>query len=467
MADLDKAARDALPGEDFAVPGKRMLPIHDEKHTRLAWDMVDRTKGLSDDERREARTRIKRRATALGVKTDDWHLTASVSFEAMALEMPEVENHTNRMPFKGVLTRVDQLSDEPPGGANGKRTFIPKAVAEKALETLLGMGVDCTPNFDGHDRKYKIGIITGADIVGDAVQIEGIFYAKDFPEETARIQREKGALGFSFEADARIHDMDADTWEIEYCVFTGAAVLYKDLAAYKTTSLAAKAEKELEMTKEEMQAMLDAAMKPLNEKIDAQNKELAELKARGASLAGPIIDQVKPHVDALNACASSMEAAGVGTDPKAGHAGVIRKVAAHLAAEAVSGKTPMIYRDHDYLPDARVEAAALAAAREQVEAKDKELKELRETVKDLSTKYADLSAKAFKESKDPERKTLPGNVLGLMAKAGLTNDKIADGKFTVEQVNAMLDAGGVKGQDAIKFKLNLRQQGLMPAGQAA
>jgi hypothetical protein len=463
MADLDKAARDALPDSDFAAPRTRQLPMHDEKHTRLAWDMVDRAKGLSDTERREARTRIKTRASELGIKTEDWHITASVSFEAMALDVPDVEGHTNKMPFKGILTRVDQLSDEPPGGASGKRTYMPKTVAEAALPSLLGMAVDCTKDFDGHDRKSKIGLITGAEIVGDGVQIEGFFYAKDFPEETARIKREKEALGFSFEADARIHDMDADTWEIEYCVFTGAAVLYKDLAAYKTTSLAAKAEKDIEMTKEELQAILEASMKPLTEKIDAQGKELAELKARGASLAGPIIDQVRPHVDALNACAASMEAAGVGTDPKAGHAGVVRKIAAHLAAEAVSGKVPMIYRDHDYLPDARVEAAAQAAIAE----KDKQIAELSASVKDLGTKVTDLSAKAFNEAKPAERATLPGNVLTLLAKANIAEDKLVDGKMTVEQVNTMLDASGIRGQAAIETKLKLRHAGLMPSGKAA
>lgn len=50
MANLDKSAREALPDSDFAVPGKRKLPIHDATHATLAWDMVDRTSGLSSDE---------------------------------------------------------------------------------------------------------------------------------------------------------------------------------------------------------------------------------------------------------------------------------------------------------------------------------------------------------------------------------------------------------------------------------
>jgi hypothetical protein len=39
MAKLTKEERDKLPAEHFALPDKRELPIHDETHTGLAWDM--------------------------------------------------------------------------------------------------------------------------------------------------------------------------------------------------------------------------------------------------------------------------------------------------------------------------------------------------------------------------------------------------------------------------------------------
>lgn len=80
MAELDRQLntaltareRDALPDEMFAVPAKRELVIRDADHVRLAWDMVDRTKDLTDAERAEARHRILRRAHALGMDTSDW-----------------------------------------------------------------------------------------------------------------------------------------------------------------------------------------------------------------------------------------------------------------------------------------------------------------------------------------------------------------------------------------------------------
>ena len=71
------------------------------------------------------------------------------------------------MPFSGVLTKLDEPSDYAPGGAAGKRIIVTADAAQKALESLLGMAVDFTPSFDGHDAKSKIGIITSADIVGN------------------------------------------------------------------------------------------------------------------------------------------------------------------------------------------------------------------------------------------------------------------------------------------------------------
>jgi hypothetical protein len=462
MAKLTKEERDALPDEMFAVPGKRKLPMRDEDHVRLGWDMVDRTQGLTSDERRIARERLKHRAGELGINTSDWHITACVAFEAMALAMPDVADHPNRMPFRGVLTRIDQPSDAPPGGSGGYRTLIPKAVAEKALPSLLGMALDYTPDFDGHDRRQKIGLITGAEIVGDAIEIEGFFYAKDFPEECEQIRAEKDALGFSFECDARIQDVSADIWEISHCVFTGAAVLYKHLAAYTTTSLAAKAEQELEMTKEELLAIFAEANKPLTEAVATLTDKVNQIEAKGASLAGPIIDQVKPHVDALNAAADAMEKSGVGNDGKAGHAGVVRKIAAHMAAEAVSGRVPMIYRDHDYLPDARVEAGADKKVVEDAVAAA--VKPIQEALEAAQTQVKDLQAKAFNTSEAPQRQTFSPEVKSLLAKAGIGEDAVADGKkLSVEQVDKMLEAAGINGRQAITAKLKLMHEGVINA----
>ena len=458
---LTKEQRAALPETDFAVPGKRKLPIHDVTHCRLAHDMLDRAQGLTDDERAHARRAILDRAKTLGIDTTEWATAASVSFEAMALEMPEWDGHPNRMPFSGVLTRIDQPSDKPPGGDNGqrtKRTIMSREVAEAALPSLLGMAVDFKPDFTGHDPQNKIGVITEANVVGDAVEIKGHFYAKDFPGECARIRAEKGALGFSFEVDARIQDADADPWVIQSCVFTGAAVLYKNLAAYTSTSLAAQASKDIDMTPEEFKAQMAEAIKPLVDQIQAQAAELVKLKA-GASLGGAIIDQVKPHVDALNACANAMEAAGVGNDSSSGHARYVRAVAAHMAAEAVNGRVPKVFTDHSFLPEARIEASVAKQIADVTTA----LKAAQDQSAALETQVKDLKAAAFQQSQAPARSTISPEVKRLLAKGSVDEGALSDGKkLSVTQFDTVLTAAGVTDPTArMTAKLQAMNDGIL------
>jgi hypothetical protein len=67
MAALTEEERGKLGAEDFAVPHKRMLPIHDEGHARQAWNELDRTGGLDTFEKEEARHRIVRALHRFGV----------------------------------------------------------------------------------------------------------------------------------------------------------------------------------------------------------------------------------------------------------------------------------------------------------------------------------------------------------------------------------------------------------------
>lgn len=457
---LTKEQRDALAPEDFAVPAKRKMPIRntedDETHTRLAWDMVDRTKGLTDAERSEARSRILKRAKELDIDTKGWHLTASIAFEAVSLNMPKDDDHPNKMPFNGVLTRVDQSSDAPPSGGEGHCTYIPKAVAEAALPSLLGMAVDYKPNLDGHDRRAKIGLITGATIEGDGVHIEGFFYASDFPEETARIQAEKDRLGFSYECQARIQDLDADPWVVGHCVFTGAAVLLKHLAAYQTTSLAAEAEQALENDdmSDEIKKMLEA----MGEQLKSVTEQVADIKANGAKAVQATAehDRVKPHADKLRACAAAMEADGIGTHATKGHANFLRGMAASMEAEAIKGNVPHIYNDHSYFDDRKYEAAADPAV-------TKKLETLEASVSTIVTAMTDLSAKAFVHAEAPARQTLSPAIQTLLAKGGLDagNDQLT---LTASQADELFDKTGLKGSARIEARLKLREAGVLQPG---
>ena len=89
----------------------------------------------------------------------------NLEMEAMALELPEVAGHPNRLAFHGVLTLVGVASQRPPSGARGHRVMLTRKATEAALPSLLGMALDYTPALDSHDARRKIGIITEAEIV--------------------------------------------------------------------------------------------------------------------------------------------------------------------------------------------------------------------------------------------------------------------------------------------------------------
>ena len=158
--------------------------------------------------------------------------------EAMAITIPQVRDHPNRVPFEGVLTVVNTPSDKAPSGARGHRVMLTREAVENALPSLLGMAVDYRPGWDGHDARCKIGIVTEANLIGKKLVVKGYLYARDFPDATQAIQAHlPQALGMSYElADARVEDMHAEIWKLTRITFTGAAILLREKAAYKETS---------------------------------------------------------------------------------------------------------------------------------------------------------------------------------------------------------------------------------------
>lgn len=460
---LTKKDREAIPEEHFAVPGKRKLPINDERHTRLAWDMVDRTQGLTQEERSTARSRILKRAKQLGIDTKDWHKVKSMAISAMSLNIAHDDDHPNKMPFGGVLTKLDEPSDYAPGGANGRRIIVTADAARAALRSLLGMAVDFTPHFDGHDAQAKIGIITSADVVGNEIKIEGFIYAADFPETAELIQALKDVLGFSFEAQRLvIEDPSADILRITELTFTGAAILRKDKAAYTTTSLAASAAQEFDMDAEELKKILAEANAPLLERIttlETQNQSLVkDLQANAA-----VRSSVEPHCSALEGCAAAMEAAGIGAEPKSGHAAVLRRMASSMRAEAAIGKIPHIFRDHDYPyyagadktvdPD-KVVADKIAAA---VEAA---VKPLKDQLAAAETKVKDLTEVRRVQATAPERKTLSASATAALSRIGLTVPE-GDKKLAVGEVDKLATGANLNLTQKIALKNELDRAGML------
>jgi hypothetical protein len=166
-----------------------------------------------------------------------------MQWEAMALAMPDVEGHPNRRRFRGVLTVANAPSDRAPSGARGHKVMLTAKATERALPSLLGMGVDYAPELDRHDAQRKVGIITSAELQAGTgpthrLDVSGYLFERDFPEVINEMTRRKGELGMSYEiADVRVVDTEAPVWVATDFKFTGAAVLLRDKAAYQATSM--------------------------------------------------------------------------------------------------------------------------------------------------------------------------------------------------------------------------------------
>ncbi len=193
----------------------------------------------------------------------------NLQLEAMALAMPEVAGHPNRLPFRGVLTLVGVASQRAPHGAKGHRVMLTRRATDAALPSLLGMALDYAPSLDSHDVRRKVGIITEANIVplhptlspkngekggapanrvgpGKAVgqlAVSGYLFAKDFPDVVDEIRAQSSAegstLGMSYEVTrVEVPNLSSSIWTVTAFTFTGAAVLRRDKAAYPQTWIA-------------------------------------------------------------------------------------------------------------------------------------------------------------------------------------------------------------------------------------
>ena len=368
-----------------------------------------------------------------------------VTLHAMSLNVPNTPGHPNKLPFKGILTRIDEPSDAPPDGSNGKRVLLTRAAAEAALPTLLGMPVDAKANMAGHDVKAKVGTITGATIEGNAIHIEGFLYAADFPSEVRRIQSERDSLGFSWEIqNIFVQDIDADPLVITACTFTGAAILYKDKAAYTTTSLAAQAEENNDMTKEILDAItgLSAQVTTVITKLGTVTGRLDKIEASQTESAAAMqagkehMAKVEPHAAALESCAAAMEKDGIGGHSRMGHVKACRAMADHLRAAAATGKLADswpgfdgFYAAAEVKPEVKIPIKALKAAK---------MKALKDQVASLNTKITDMQAAGTRNSPAPERKTLSPQISQLLARNSITLPDGDNASSPLGEVNKML-----------------------------
>ena len=195
-----------------------------------------------------------------------------IDVDSVALDMPPGDDNPNRVPWRGILTQVDQPSTRPPNGSHGHRVLIPRAVAETALPSLLGMPVNVAGDQRDHEKPAITGVITSAMIEGNDVVVAGHLFGKNVPDKVSTIQDNKHRLGMSYEiGDVVVEDDTASIWTLLSFIFTGAAILEKTAAAYSHTAIAASVEEETLMPGEAT-AIMDE-LKKLGRQIEAARKD--------------------------------------------------------------------------------------------------------------------------------------------------------------------------------------------------
>ena len=211
----------------------------------------------------------------------------NLAIDALAVEMPHVARHPNRIPFRGVLAQVESASQRPPSGARGHRVLLTRPAADAALPSLIGMALDYTPQLDGHDARMKVGIITAAEIVGRELTIAGYLFGRDFPELVRELKSSR--LGMSYElADARVEDVRAEVWRLTEVTFTGAAILKREKAAYSHTSIEiANTGEPSKMDKQKTEQLI-AVSQRMAEVAEALSATVATMQAQHDELAAKI-----------------------------------------------------------------------------------------------------------------------------------------------------------------------------------
>ena len=189
------------------------------------------------------------------------------------------------MPFSGICLKADTPSDGIPCGSDKPVAFSASAIT-KASQSFVGMGVNCvydewnSPNraLTGHDTRFKIGVVENADLTADGLNVSGCLWKRDFNDVCFQIKNAKDSLGFSVEVIVNDMTDKGDFYLVEDFAFTGVAILYKNLAAFKETQLVAQRRKEVDNTMNEQQ--FKTFMDAVNELGESMKTTLSAMDAK-------------------------------------------------------------------------------------------------------------------------------------------------------------------------------------------
>ena len=152
----------------------------------------------------------------------------------------------NLHPVRGILFQVDQVSDVAPQVGPGLPLYIPKTVAEKALN-VANLPLEAAKDFRGHAKDQPCGVMTSAEIIGGDFSIAGMLWPFNVGDRLDALVLAQDRLGMSMNANvvgrpARVQGQQV-FW-VEELQLLGAAILLSEIATYKSTKVAAQAQEE-------------------------------------------------------------------------------------------------------------------------------------------------------------------------------------------------------------------------------
>lgn len=217
----------------------------------------------------------------------------SLKLNPVVFSTAPIQDNPDVLKFSACVGYLDTPSDATPcGGERGYQLILSSADAD--VQSLVGTGVNVTwhdswfsdPNrsLKGHDVRFKVGVIDAAELRGNEIWVDGHIWRHDFPDVCDTLESAKDSLGCSVEVNYNgLKRDDANKqMTISGCRFSGIAVLFKNKAAFKSTSFMCSIlddEGENELNEQQLNAKFEEQSKALDEKLAKfQEEQAAELK---------------------------------------------------------------------------------------------------------------------------------------------------------------------------------------------
>jgi hypothetical protein len=172
-------------------------------------------------------------------------LIAASSEDDESLVEVEAERRANKIPFTGILFRMDEPSESSPSKGSDYPLFISRTVAEPLIQAIAssgGLPIDVDDTLSKHSNPNIAGVMTNAEIQGSNFVVHGHLFPWSQKEKVGLILANQKHLGMSMNALANGVVIDRGgrkVFEIRDLELLGANVLFKDRATYQKTNFEA------------------------------------------------------------------------------------------------------------------------------------------------------------------------------------------------------------------------------------